>query len=150
MAKTSKVKMRISGDVIERGEYEKPILLEGNGSGGRRKDGEEKSQHADDYNKQNSRRSKDKFRSLVCSNFADGDKFITLTFRDTEAFDIRDVHDTNREFKKFIQRMRRRYGDFKYIAVIEFQDENKRGAVHYHLICKLPYIHYTEIANIWG
>ncbi|GAI10009.1 unnamed protein product, partial [marine sediment metagenome] len=38
---------------------------------------------------------------------------------------------TNREFKKFIQRLRYQYGDFKYMAVIEFQD---RGAIHYHMI----------------
>lgn len=39
------------------------------------------------------------------------------------------------------------YGKFVYLAVIEFQ---KRGAVHYHFLCNLPFIKSKEIEKIWG
>lgn len=150
MAKATKHKMRISGNVVEFWEFQSPIFLEGNKGGGRRKKGEKESENADEYRKQNSRKSKDKFRSLVSTNFVDGDKFITLTFRDTDLFDIRNVEHTNKEFKKFMQRLKYKFGDFKYLAVIEFQDENKRGAVHYHFMAKLPFVPYDDLAEIWG
>lgn len=156
MAKKAKVKMKISGNVVEFWEFSNPIFLEGNKSGGRRKAGEEKSEKADEYKKQNDRRSRADFRSLVAANFSDGDKFLTLTFRDTDKFDIRNVSDTNVQFKKFIQRLRywcKKNGkpdNFKYLAVIEFQDENKRGAVHYHLISNIGYIPHEELERIWG
>ena len=43
-----------------------------------------------------------------------------------------------------------RYPDLQYVAVIEFQDKNGRGAVHYHMVCNLPYIRNTELQQIWG
>lgn len=72
-------------------------------------------------------------------------KFITLTFKEN----ITSHAIANREFKKFIQRLRYTYGqDFSYVSVIEYQ---KRGAIHYHCIFfNLPYIHYTEFNKIWG
>jgi hypothetical protein len=150
MAKQSKFKMRVSGNVVEFWQFENPIFLEGNSSGGRRSKDSPESEKTDEYRKQNNRKSKDKFKSLVSTNFEDGDKFLTLTFRDSDTFNIKDVAETNKEFKKFMQRLKYKYGDFKYIGVIEFQDENKRGAVHYHLMCKLPYVPYEVLASIWG
>lgn len=70
--------------------------------------------------------------------------------------DIRKVKETNAEFKRFIQRLRRHMDDegydsaFPYIGVIEFQDENGRGAVHYHLVMHVPYIPNEVLAAIWG
>ncbi|MGM9458151.1 rolling circle replication-associated protein, partial [Lacticaseibacillus rhamnosus] len=72
-------------------------------------------------------------RRLVLANFDAGSKFVTFTF----AENVKDIDQANREWKKFVQRLRRRYGDFKYLSVIEFQ---KRGAVHYHMISDLPYV----------
>lgn len=37
--------------------------------------------------------------------------------------------------------------DFKYLAVIEFQE---RGAIHYHIICNLPYVPHKELQELWG
>lgn len=155
MAKKTKYKVKISGNVVEFWEFENPIFLEGNSSGGRRKKDAPESEKSEEYREQNSRRSKAEFRSLVSANFSDGDKFITLTFRDTDQFDIRNVKETNDQFKTFIQRLRYHFkkqgcGNFKYLAVIEFQDENKRGAVHYHLIAQIPYIHHDDLARIWS
>ena len=38
----------------------------------------------------------------------------------------------------------------KYLAVIEFLDKNGRGAVHYHMVCNLPYVPQKELAALWG
>jgi hypothetical protein len=98
----------------------------------------------------NARRAKNEFRRLVISNFTTKSKFVTLTFRDGSVADVKDVRECNHEFKKFIQRLRRRFGNFKYVKVIEFQDSNDRGAVHYHMMSDLPYIDNNELAGIWG
>jgi hypothetical protein len=83
-----------------------------------------------------------KLMMLIQANFKNDDKFITLTFREN----VSDLNIANYEFKKFIQRLRHKYGNFKYIAVIEFQ---KRGAIHYHLLASLPIIKKSELAAIW-
>lgn len=145
----SKVKMKVSGNVVEFWEYERELLT-GQKKGGRRAKEEEKSENAAEIRKQTTRKAKAEFRRLVLANFDNGAKFITLTFRDTQAFDIRSPEATNKEFKKFIQKLRRRFGDFKFVRVIEFQDANKRGAVHYHFIADLPYIDYEDLSKLWG
>jgi hypothetical protein len=87
-------------------------------------------------------RTRNEIRRLINSN-PDFSKFYTLTF----AENITDVKITNKHFSKFIMRMEYRYEKFKYIAIIEFQ---KRGAVHYHFLCNLPFIDWKEIETIWG
>lgn len=83
-------------------------------------------------------------------NFDKGSKFVTLTFDENREHNIKNVQESNSYFKRFVQRMRRKYKDFKYVAVIEFQDKNGRGAVHYHMICNLPYIEKSDLQKIWG
>lgn len=113
--------------------------------------------------KDSTHRARERVRRLVNSNFKDSDLFITLTFRDGIIDDLKDVKKCNNFFKKFIQRFRYHYGgDFKYLAVIEFQDKNGRGAVHYHMLVDLEYIDkeyfeheiwkggYTFLRNIKG
>lgn len=115
----------------------------------RPKEGEGKYSEENYIRRQQIRR--DTIRRLITQNFdTDNSKFITLTFRDNDNLDIRSVSDCNKEFKKFIQRMRYRYSDFEYVTVLEFQDKNKRGAVHYHMICNLPYVKKSELAKIWS
>ena len=70
-------------------------------------------------------------------------KFMTLTF----AENITDLKEANYIFNQFIKRISYKYGDFEYLAVPEFQ---KRGAVHYHLLCKLPFAKVAELQEIWG
>jgi hypothetical protein len=71
-------------------------------------------------------------------------------------FDVTDVGQTNIEFKKFIQRLRRyvqKKGgkeDFGYLAAIEFQDDFGRGAVHYHVVSQQPYIPHSDLVKLWG
>lgn len=81
-------------------------------------------------------------RRLINSN-PDLDKFITLTFKEN----ISDITLANRLFAKFIMKLKYRYPDIRYIAVIEFQ---RRGAVHYHVLMKLPYIEANYLAYIWS
>lgn len=102
---------------------------------------------------------RDMIRRLAIENFdTSEDKFVTLTFRDNPKLDITDVKACNAEFKKFIQRLKRRIAKsvgttefvLKYLAVIEFQDKNGRGAVHYHMLINLPYIKQKSLEAVWG
>lgn len=87
---------------------------------------------------------RDMIRRLATSNFnMKYAKFITLTFSKNET----DLHAANKKYKQFIQKLRRRYGMFKYITVIEFQE---RGSIHYHMLSDLPFIPYTIINTLWG
>jgi len=90
----------------------------------------------------NVRRTRIKIRRLVNCN-QDLVKFMTLTFAD-EVFDL---NQSNPLFRAFIKRINRRYPDFKYLCVPEFQ---KNGRVHYHLLCNLPYIENIELTELWG
>jgi hypothetical protein len=99
--------------------------------------------------KRNDLESYHRFKRLVMLNFGKRAKFLTLTFADTKKFSIKSVADCNKEFKKFIQRLRRKFGgDFKYLAVVEFQ--KPRNAVHYHLVLDLPFIKSSEYEKAWG
>lgn len=89
----------------------------------------------------NVRRSRQKIRRLINSN-QDLVKFMTLTFRRN----VTTLEEGNKYFDIFIKRLKRQYPDFKYLCVPEFQ---KRGAVHYHLLCSLPFITSEKLNNIW-
>lgn len=112
---------------------------------------------------QNARRAKNKVRRLINSNVYQYDdkkgekimpKFVTLTF----AENVQEVSVANKIFTKFIMRLNNRiFGgqvekrDLKYLVVMEFQDKNFRGAVHYHAIFfNLPYLKASVLADIWG
>ena len=86
-------------------------------------------------------RTRTEIRRLINSN-PQLTKFMTLTF----AKNITDLKEANYIFNQFIKRMNYKYPDFKYLAIPEFQ---QRGAVHYHLLCEMPFIHYREITEIW-
>jgi len=87
-------------------------------------------------------RTKTEIRRLVNSN-PQLNKFMTLTF----AENITDLKTANYIFNKFILRMSYQHPDFQYLAVPEFQ---KRGAVHYHLLCNLPFVTIGRLQAIWG
>ncbi len=87
-------------------------------------------------------RTKTEIRRLTNSN-PQLNKFMTLTF----AENITDLKEANYIFNQFIKRISYKYPDFEYLAVPEFQ---KRGAVHYHLLCKLPFVEIAEIQSLWG
>jgi wyosine [tRNA(Phe)-imidazoG37] synthetase (radical SAM superfamily) len=66
-------------------------------------------------------------------------------------FDIEKIQDldfTHKEFKKFIQRMNRRYEDFIYLATFSRQEN---GTWHYHMITNMIMDEsVNNIQNIWG
>lgn len=115
-------------------------------SGGAR-DGDGKDHEHNYQNTQKARRKA--VRQLAACNFDNTSKFVTLTFGNV-SWDITDVRLCNKAFTKFIMRLKYRYHDLKYLAVVEFQDANGRGAVHYHMLCNLPFIKKSELAKIWG
>lgn len=135
--------MVVTGGIIEVWKYEK---LNVNGGGLHEGDGRD-SEH--NYEQQQRKR-RNRIRQLICSNFDRGSKFVTLTFDNEREFDIHDVQACNAYFKLFVMRMKYRYSEFHYVAVIEFQDKNNRGAVHYHMVCNLPYVKKKELTQIWG
>lgn len=157
-----KAKVVMTGHVIEVYRFERPFWLRAKGlkswRGGRKSKAEKEEMEAQgiEYERDlavrrnTKNKAKNTIRRLALANFDEHSKFVTLTFRDGSIGDVTNIDDANREFKKFIQRLRRRFGDFGYIAVIEFQDETGRGAVHYHMLSDLPYIPNDELAEIWG
>jgi hypothetical protein len=102
-------------------------------------------------------RSRNEVRRLVAQNFTVNHTFMTLTFSDDlipEFFDIHNVRQCNRFFSRFMRQVRiylgkKRGKPLKYLAVIEFQDANGRGAVHYHLILNRR-IELDQALKFWG
>lgn len=111
----------------------------------------EKAKRKEEYKRRSAIMAINNIKRIVDCNFSSKrSKFITFTFNDENDFDIKDLSQTHKEFKKFIQRFRRFYPKLKYVAVAEFQDKNGRGAVHYHMICNIPYTPKEKIAEIWS
>lgn len=80
------------------------------------------------------RDARNRCRRLATKNFSKANcTFMTLTVAENED----DVLKYDDEFKKFFKRLRRKYGDCKYLAVREFQD---RGAIHYHVLIDIPFL----------
>jgi len=108
------------------------------------------SSRSEEYKKRNAIRAKNKIRRLIQQNFLKKSKFITLTFADTQEFDIKSINDCNVKLQGFIRKLRlETKDDLKYVSVIEFQDKNGRGAVHYHIICNADYIELSTLNRIW-
>lgn len=143
-----KAKYIQSGNVLERYEYEKPII-EGyveykKASKGRQSVASDKDSEVN--RKKVCDRARRDLRRIVNSNIMPYSKFLTLTFKDN----VQDIKLCNREFSKFIQRLNY-YLKFKvqYSGVIEFQ---KRGAIHYHVIIYniKDKIDLKKLKDIWG
>ena len=75
-------------------------------------------------------RSKLECQRLAKCNISDWKTFITLTF----AENVVEIKEANKQFRYFIDKIKRVFNEFKYIAIPEFQ---KRGAVHYHLLTNI-------------
>lgn len=98
----------------------------------------------------NMRRSRWQFIRTANANFDAGSKFHTYTFRDGAVSDVTDVRECNRAWDKYLKKLRRRYGDFRWLLATEFQDKHGRGAVHYHVMTTLPYLPKEEVEELWG
>ncbi|QQS61530.1 MAG: protein Rep [Candidatus Moraniibacteriota bacterium] len=133
----------ISGNEIEYYHYKEKGLLR---NYKRKKRNEKKAQKEKESQKQKAQstiqRTRKEIRRRVNAN-SQLIKFLTLTFKENET----DIEKSNRVFNLFTQRMKDRFPEFQYLAVLEFQ---KRGAIHYHLLCNLRYIKKKELEKIWG
>lgn len=108
----------------------------------------EKSARNEEYKIRNAYKARKKIQRLVNTNFAnDKAKFITLTFKDTHEFDITDLDECLKKYRYFIKQLKDKFELTKYITVVEYQ---KRGAVHYHIVCDLPYIKKQYLDSLWG
>lgn len=127
----------ISGDVVEVIAYEKGSFFGMEcKSPGKRKSVNSKI----DYNIQ---RTKKRLRRLINANVTGNDLFVTLTYADN----MQDVVQAKNDFKRFIERLKRKGYVMKYVYVIEFQ---KRGAVHFHCIFfDCGFIDSKILAEIW-
>lgn len=75
-------------------------------------------------------RSKLQCQRLAKANMQYWETFITLTYEEN----MTDVKKANKDFRYFIDKVRRVKKDFMYLCITEFQ---KRGAVHYHLLTNI-------------
>jgi len=87
-------------------------------------------------------------RKIECLLWANSDlnRFVTLTFKE----DIRDYSVAVKEFNLFVKRLRYHFKGkkFKYICVAEFQDKNRDGVVHFHLLVN-SYIPMGFLKKTW-
>ena len=132
-------KMVISGKFVDIYEYDKMVVTGFNRDINLNKKSKEKS--GNQKSQSSIHRTKKNIKNITNSN-PQLNKFLTLTFKKN----VEDIDFANYEFMQFVKRMKFKYPDFQYLAVIEFQ---KRGAVHYHMICKFPYINKRIIADKW-
>jgi len=150
MAYTYDFKVVLSGKHVEMFKYSKPVWRDYIKQQDQIKDQKEPKQlnafEQLDIKKQKTQssinRTRTEIRRLTNSN-PQLNKFITLTF----AENITELKKANYIFNQFAKRVFYKYTDFKYLAVPEFQ---KRGAVHYHLLCNLPFIDIKKLQKLWG
>lgn len=100
-------------------------------------------------NLQNIKRKKQYVRRLIAANafqYEEKDKFITLTFRGEESPTRQELIDS---FDLFRRRLREKYPDFLYFAIME-RGTHGTERLHFHtLFFNLPYIPQKEFMEIW-
>jgi len=100
----------------------------------------------DEYKKRSATKAVSTIRRLIHANFEKYAKFISLTFKNTEKFNIQSLTECNDRKVTFLAKLRSINHKVKYICVPEYQD---RGAVHYHVICNLPYLEKKVLKKLW-
>ena len=131
-----------SGNILEIYEYEKPVAK----GFVAKKPGRGNSLYTSDEDKADNRAKIAQRAKTTVRRYANANpqltKFLTLTF----AENITDLEYARYEFDKFVKRAKTRFPHFQYIEVVEFQ---KRGAIHFHVLCNLPYVNVNEFASVW-
>lgn len=139
-----------SGNVIDYYEYENPVFYntppKKKGAGSEFKEVD----RSDEYKKRNIFKTRNRIIRLANTNFKIGNKFLTLTFKDTDKFDVTNIEECNERKTSFMKKLKGKYPNLKYLVRLEFQDKFDRGAIHYHIICNLPYVHHTKLTKLWG
>ena len=101
----------------------------------------------------NDKNAKKKIIRLIHANFEKGDLMITLSYKDknrpkTEEQAKRDIDNYLRRIRRY--RQKNNLPELKYIAVIEYKDEeeDKKVKIHHHLI--MNSMDRDEAERIWG
>lgn len=112
-----------------------------------------KKENATEKEKENLRKTFNRLRQLIRTNFTEGTKnqlFITLTYREN----MTDEKQLYKDFDAFYKRLKRKLKEHKleYISVAEPQG---RGAWHFHIMLKSTnqanlYIDNKTLEKIWG
>ena len=141
----TKHKLIKSGKMFEVYEYEHPVRY---GSTGKKRahTQRKKSSRSEEHRARNIVRAGFTLKRLAFLNFSENDKFITLTFNNEQEFDINNLSECLPFYQKFKRKLNARYKNVKYITVPEFQ---KRGAVHYHILCNIPKITQKAMQGLW-
>lgn len=157
-------KVIASGKLIEVYEYSRPILINHQGNIHDRikivtddeildivsNSTQCQSDRSDEYKQRNINKAKNRIRRIVQANFDKVGKFLEFDFKDTDEFDIHSLTDCHKRYANFMRKLKYRFPMMKYMAVPEFQDKNKRGAVHYHAILDMPFMPWKELLKLWG
>ena len=154
-----KVKVIVSGNVIEVYRYGLPVRtgkdktsFERRGTQKASETSEEVVKVNDDKNLKDSlRRTRNTLRRLINANtgkWNEREKFFTLTFKEN----VTDHEKANAEFRSFIKRLNykifKKHSGLKYVCVVERQE---RGALHYHIVLfNMPFVPVNELSEIWG
>lgn len=133
----------LSGKILEIYDYERPVIKGSQRKRfGRFNACKTTNETKQENRKKTAQRARAKVKRIINAN-PHLNKFLTLTFSDN----ITNLSMAWYEFEKFVKRLKTKYKHFKSVNVIEFQ---KRGAVHFHLLCNLPFIKLDELSKIWG
>lgn len=140
----SRTKIIKSGDMVEIYDVERPFKYGFKGKP--RKKASHKSIRYDEHRVRSIIRAINNVRRLTHLNFTENDKFLTLTFNNEQNFDINNLKACLPFYQKFIRQLHQLYTNLIYITVPEFQ---KRGAVHYHILCNIPFVQKDELNKLW-
>jgi hypothetical protein len=84
-------------------------------------------------------------RSLMLENFKENDKFITLTFKNTDKFNLLSIDACATRKENFINKLKKLYPNVKYLLVPELQ---ARGAIHYHMVTDAR-LSFKQLNHLW-
>lgn len=144
----TKTKIIQSKNLIETYDFEKPIAV-GMSSNSKKESEPREKTRSEEHRSRTIIRAINNLRRLTHLNFTENNKFLTLTFGNEKDFDfdINNLSECLICYQKLMRKLRAKYKNLKYITVPEFQ---KRGAVHYHILCNLPYLLENERMKLWA
>jgi hypothetical protein len=151
---TQYMKAIISNKYVEVTQQSSPPFVRRTSSGGRKSFSNQSIENYEANLKVSINRARKRIRRLLECNFTDQYAFVTLTFKPSEEIDVTDIKICHKMFCDFKKRLtyylqKNQLPEFKYLGVIEFQDENRQGAVHYHLVCNLIEIPLGTLQELW-
>lgn len=159
--RSTNTKVLIAGRIAKVFKYENPVFYGFTSEGKSRKSYHEKTEiEILENRKRSMARARTKVFNIVSSNAwfwnkPDGKPFLPVFLTLTCKNDYKNIQETNKIFNKFIKRFNysvfgSKTNQLKYLAVIEFQDKNRDGVIHYHIVFfNLKFVYKTKIRDIW-